>query len=162
MKKLTSFREMLVQNTYWIGLSFKWNALHPIILPALLLNYVPDTQKNTYLGILTFTGLIVATIVQPLAGAISDGWVSRWGRRRPLLVAGTVFDVVFLALLGWGGGLLWIFIGYIGLQISSNLGQGPAQGLLPDRVAPEKLGTASGLKTFMDMSALIIASLAAG
>src|SRR3972149_2120957 len=118
MKKLTSFREMLVLNTYWIGLSFKWNALHPIILPALLLNYVPDTQKNTYLGILTFTGLIVATIVQPLAGAISDGWISRWGRRRPLLVAGTVFDVVFLALLGWGGGLLWIFIGYVGLQVS--------------------------------------------
>lgn len=162
MKKLTSFREMLVLNTYWIGLSFKWNALHPIILPALLLNYVPDAQKNTCLGILTFIGLIVATIVQPLAGAISDGWVSRWGRRRPLLVAGTVFDVVFLALLGWGGGLIWIFIGYVGLQISSNLGQGPAQGLLPDRVAPERVGTASGLKTFMDMTALIIASLAAG
>jgi MFS family permease len=169
MKKLTSLQEMLVLNIYWIGLSFKWNALHPIILPALLLNYVPATQKNTYLGLLTFIGLILATIVQPLAGAISDGWVSRWGRRRPLMLAGTVFDILFLALLGWGGvstgstqGLLWIFIGYVGLQISSNLGQGPAQGLLPDRVAPEKLGTASGLKTFMDMTALIIASLVAG
>jgi len=162
MKKLTTFREMLVLNTYWIGLSFKWNALHPIILPALLLNYVPDIQKNTYLGIFTFVGLVVATIVQPLAGAISDGWVSRWGRRRPLLVIGTLFDVIFLMILGWGGGLMWIFIGYVGLQISSNMGQGPAQGLLPDRVAADKTGTASGIKTFMDMTALIIASLAAG
>jgi MFS family permease len=34
--------------------------------------------------------------------------------------------------------------------------------LLPDRVAPEKIGVASGIKTFMDMLALIIASLAAG
>ncbi len=162
MKKLTTFRELLVLNTYWIGLSFKWNALHPIVLPALLLNYVPDAQKNTYLGLFTFIGLIVATLVQPLAGAISDGWVSRWGRRRPLLVAATLFDLVFLALLGWSGGLVWIFIGYIGLQISSNMGQGPAQGLLPDRVAPDKTGAASGLKTFMDMTALIIASLVAG
>jgi MFS family permease len=55
-----------------------------------------------------------------------------------------------------------LFIGYIGLQFSSNVGQGPAQGLMPDRVAPEKLGVASGIKTFMDMAALIIASLAAG
>ena len=162
MKKLSSFREMLVLNIYWIGLSFKWNALHPLILPVLLLNYVPDGQKNSYLGLMTFTGLMVATLVQPLAGALSDGWVSRWGRRRPLLVVGTLFDVFFLVLLGWGGGLIWIFIGYVGLQVSSNLGQASAQGLLPDRVALNKIGSASGLKTFMDMTALIIAALAAG
>ena len=162
MKKLSSLREMLVLNTYWIGLSFKWNALHPIILPALLLNYIPDVQKNTYLGILTFIGLIVATIVQPLAGAISDGWVSRWGRRRPLIVMGTLFDLVFLAIMGWAGGFAWLVIGYIGLQLSSNIAHGPLQGLLPDRVPTGQLGVASSLKTFMDMLALIIASLLAG
>ncbi|MCX6081535.1 MAG: MFS transporter [Chloroflexi bacterium] len=162
MKKLSSFRELLVLNIYWVGLSFKWNVLHPLILPALLLNYVPDGQKNSYLGLLTFCGLLVAAIIQPLSGALSDGWVSRWGKRRPLLVIGTLIDVFFLALLGWGGGLLWIFLGYVGLQVSSNLGQGPAQGLLPDRVAAHRVGAASGLKTFMDMTALIIASLAAG
>jgi MFS family permease len=162
MKKITSTWGMLLLNAYWIGLSFKWNALHPIILPAVLLNYVPDAQKNTYLGILTFIGLAVATVVQPVAGAVSDGWVSRWGRRRPLIVLGTLFDFAFLAVIGWAGGLTWLFVGYIGLQFSSNVAHGPAQGLLPDRVAPEKIGAASGLKTFMDMLALVIASLAAG
>jgi MFS family permease len=162
MKKLTSFRVILVLNIYWIGLSFKWSALHPIILPALLLNYVPNAQKNSYLGLLTFIGLLVAALVQPLSGTLSDGWISRWGRRRPLLLIGTLLDVLFLLVLGWAGGLVWIFIGYIGLQFSSNLGQGSAQGLLPDRVATQKLGAASGLKTLMDMTALIIASLAAG
>jgi Na+/melibiose symporter-like transporter len=170
MKKLTSAWQLLLLNTYWIGLSFKWNALHPIILPAILINLVPADQKNTYLGILTFIGLIVAMLVQPLAGAISDGWTSRWGRRRPFIIVATLFDLAFLAVIGWGNrlstgptlALLWIFIGYVGLQISSNFGQGPAQGLLPDVVAPEKVGTASGLKTLMDMTALIIASLAAG
>ncbi|MFZ5922764.1 MAG: MFS transporter [Chloroflexota bacterium] len=162
MKKITSFWGMLALNAYWIGLSFKWNALHPIVLPAVLLNYVPDAQKNTYLGLLTFTGLAVATVMQPLAGALSDGWRSRWGRRRPLMVIGMAFDVLFLAVLGWAGDLFWLFIGYVGLQVTSNLGQGPAQGLLPDRVAESKVGAASGLKTFMDMAALIVASLAAG
>jgi MFS family permease len=162
MKKVSSIRRMIVLNTYWIGLSFKWNALHPIILPAIMLNYAPQALKNTYLGVLTFAGLMVAAILQPVAGAMSDGWHSRWGRRRPFMAVATLFDLVFLAVIGWAGGLVWLFIGYIGLQFSSNMGQGPAQGLLPDRVTPEKIGVASGIKTFMDMAALIIASLAAG
>ena len=161
MKKL-SLPQLLVLNAYWVGLSFMWNALHPIILPAVLVNYVPDAQKNTYLGLLTFVGLMIAMVVQPLAGALSDGWVSRWGRRRPLMVAGTLFDFVFLVILGWAGGLLWLFIGYIGLQFSSNIAHGPAQGLLPDVVPEEQLGAASAWKVFMDMFSLIIASLAAG
>jgi len=161
MKKL-KLPELLILNAYWVGLSFKWNALHPIILPAVLLNFVPDARKNTYLGLMTFAGLLIAMVIQPLSGAISDGWVSRWGRRRPLMLLGTLFDFAFLAVLAWAGGLTWLVIGYIGLQFSSNIGQGPAQGLLPDRVPPEQLGVASSWKNVMDMTSLIIASLLAG
>jgi MFS family permease len=133
---------------------------HP--LPAVLLNYVPDAKKNTYLGLLTFAGLIIAMVIQPISGALSDGWRSRLGRRRPLAVIGTLFDFVFLSILAWGGGLIWLFIGYVGLQFSSNIAHGPMQGLLPDRVPPSQLGVASSLKTFLDMLALIAASLVAG
>jgi MFS family permease len=78
------------------------------------------------------------------------------------MVTALLFDLLFLSILAWSGGLLWLFIGYVGLQFSSNIAHGPAQGLLPDRVAQEKLGMASGLKTFMDMLSLVIASLLAG
>ncbi len=161
MKKL-NLSQLLVLNTYWIGLSFMWSALHPIVLPAVLLNYVPDEKKNTYLGLLTFAGLIIAMVVQPISGALSDGWKSRLGRRRPLAILGTLFDFLFLSILAWVGGFAWLFIGYIGLQFSSNIAHGPMQGLLPDRVPKTQLGTASSLKTFMDMVALIAASLLAG
>jgi MFS family permease len=139
-----------------------WNTIHPILLPAVLLNYVPDAKKNTYLGLLTFTGLVIAMIVQPISGALSDGWRSRFGRRRPLAVLGTVFDFLFLSVLAWSGGLTWLFIGYVGLQFSSNIAHGPMQGLLPDRVPPSQLGVGSSLKTFLDMLSLILASLLAG
>jgi MFS family permease len=161
LKKL-KLPQLLLLNAYWIGLSFMWNALHPIILPAVLLNYVPDEKKNTYLGLLTFSGLLIAMVVQPLSGALSDGWKSRFGRRRPLIVAGTLFDFVFLSVLAWAGGLVWLFIGYIGLQLSSNIAHGPLQALLPDHVPQTQLGVAASLKTFMDMLALVIASLLAG
>src|SRR5512141_1850683 len=162
MKKPISLPQMLVLNAYWVGLSFMWNSLHPIILPAVLLNYVPDAQKNTYLGLLTFVGLFIAMIIQPVSGALSDGWVSRFGRRRPLIVIGTLFDFVFLLVLAYGGGLLWLFVGYIGLQLSSNVAHGPLQGLLPDRVPRNQVGVASSLTTFTAMLSLIIASLLAG
>ena len=42
MKKPISIPQLLVLNAYMVGISFMWNALHPIILPAVLLNYVPD------------------------------------------------------------------------------------------------------------------------
>lgn len=154
--------DLLVINAYWFGLAVMWNSLHVIILPAVLLNYVPETQKNTYLGLMTFFGLIIAMVVQPISGSISDRWRSRWGRRRPLITLGTALDFIFLGILGWAGGLVWLAIGYIGLQFTSNIAHGPAQGLIPDRVPPEEHGSASGFKNLFDMSGLVVASLLMG
>ena len=115
MKKITSLKPMLLLSSAWIGISFMWNSLHPLILPAVLLKFVPDAQKNTTLGILLFSGLAIAIFVQPLAGFVSDHWASRWGRRRPLIVVGILFNFVVLSCIAWAGGLVWLFIGYIGL-----------------------------------------------
>ena len=162
MPKSISAATLLVLNAYWAGLSFMWNALHPIVLPALLVNFVPADSKNTYLGLLTFAGLVIAMVLQPITGALSDRWASRYGRRRPLMVIGTLFDFIFLMILGWAGGFAWLLVGYVGLQISSNTAQGPLQGLLRDRVPPHQLGVASSVKVFLDLASLVAASLVAG
>jgi MFS family permease len=153
---------LFVLNAYWIGLSFMWNSLHVTILPAVLLNYVPSTQKNTWLGLLTFFGLILAMVIQPLSGALSDKWSSRIGRRRPFIWFGTLGDLLFLGILAFAGGLPALFIGYLGLQIVSNIAHGPVQGLLPDEVPADQLGIASGIKTSFDMFGIIISSLLMG
>lgn len=153
---------MVILNLYWVGLGFMWNSLHVTILPAVLLNYIPETQKNTWLGLLTFFGLILAMLIQPLSGALSDHWMSKFGRRRPFILIGTLFDLLFLGIMGFVGGLPALFIGYIGLQISSNIAHGPAQGLMPDEVPADQLGVASGIKTAMDMAGVIISSLLMG
>ncbi len=153
---------MVILNLYWVGLGFMWNSLHVTILPAVLLNYIPETQKNTWLGLLTFFGLILAMLIQPLSGALSDHWMSKFGRRRPFILIGTLFDLLFLGIMGFVGGLPALFVGYIGLQISSNIAHGPAQGLMPDEVPADQLGVASGIKTAMDMAGVIISSLLMG
>jgi len=79
-----------------------------------------------------------------------------------LAIIGTALDFLFLAILAWSGSLAAVVIGYVGLQMASNIAHGPMQGLLPDLVPDEQMGSASGLKNLMDMGGLIIASLAAG
>jgi MFS family permease len=160
--KSVSLRQILILNANWVGISFMWNALHPIILPAVLLTLVPAAQKNTYLGLITFVGLLVAIVVQPIAGAMSDHWTSRFGRRRPLMSIGTALSCLFLLILGRSGGLLWLFVGYVGLQVGSNIAQGPLQALLRDRVPLRQLGLASAVKILVDLLSLVLAAVVGG
>ena len=150
---------LLALKSSWIGMSVMWNTLHVLLLPAVLLNYVPVDLKNSYLGLLTFIGLIVAMIVQPIAGAFSDRVIHRWGRRVPLIIIGTLLDLFFLGMIGWGKSLVVLAAGYIGLQFTSNISQGAQQGLLPDEVPADQLGLASGLKSALDITGIIGASL---
>ncbi len=153
---------LVTMNVYWFGLAFMWNALHPIVLPALLLRFVPEALKNTYLGAMTFVGLIVALVVQPVSGAWSDRTRSRWGRRRPWMVGGTLASLVCLAIMS-GAPQFWaLALGYVLLQFFSNVAHGPAQGLIPDLVPAERHGLASGYKNLFDMGGLVVTSLVAG
>ena len=79
-----------------------------------------------------------------------------------MMSLGTLLDFIFLAFLAWAGGLPMLAIGYIGLQFTSNIAHGPAQGLLPDQVPQEKLGAGSGIKNLMDMAGLVVSSLLMG
>ncbi|MBN1439986.1 MAG: MFS transporter [Anaerolineales bacterium] len=161
MRKVTAW-EFLTLNAYFFGLSFLWNSLHLILLPAILLLYVPDGQKNTVLGVLTAAGLVIAMVVQPVSGSVSDRWASRWGRRRPLILFGNLGNLAFLGLLAAAGGVPGLAIGYVGLQFTSNTAHGPAQGLLPDRIPPALMGRGSAVKSALDMLGMIAASLIMG
>jgi len=133
------------------ALTALWQSLHTIILPLRLLDFVAESQKNTYLGLLTFTGLILAMAVQPIAGAISDRSGFRWGRRRPYILIGTILAVLLIPGIGFFGSYAAIFIIYCLMQISSNTAQGPYQAFIPDLVPSGKRGLASGVKTLLEI-----------
>ena len=94
-------------------------------------------------GILTSLGLLIAIIVQPVAGAISDRSSSRFGRRRPFMLGGTAVGLIALAIVAFSGSWWILLLGYILLQFGDNLSQGAYQGLMPDVVPEDKRGKAS-------------------
>ncbi|MFC1984604.1 MFS transporter [Chloroflexota bacterium] len=136
---------------FGFALAALWSSLHTIVIQLRLLDFVAEAQKNTYLGLLTGTGLILAMAIQPIAGAISDRSGFRWGRRRPYILLGTVLTILFLPGIGLCDSYLTLFIAYCLLQVSSNTALGPHQAFIPDLVPEKKRGRASGVKTLFEL-----------
>jgi len=144
------------------ALSALWQSMHTIILPLRLLDFVAESEKNTYLGMLTFSGLLLAMFIQPIAGAISDRYGSRWGRRRPYILLGILLLILLLPGIGLAGSYAAIFVIYCLLQAGSNTAQGPYQGFIPDLVPADKRGRASGIKTLLEIVGGAVAVLIIG
>ena len=128
------------------------NVMHAIILPIRTQEMVGDAQKSTYLGLLTFAGLLVAILIQPMAGAISDRSSFRWGRRKPFILAGVTIAIIFLLGTGLVGGYAGLFILWCLTQSSLNTAQGPFQAFIPDLAPTNKRGLASGVKNLLEIA----------
>ena len=133
------------------ALTALWSSLGSILLPIRILAYVPEAQKNTYLGLLTFTGLVVAIIIQPVAGTFSDFTNSRWGRRRPYILLGMLLTLIMLPWIGLASTYAAIFVVYCLLQICTNTAQASYQAFIPELVPPNKRGLASGIKSMLEV-----------
>jgi Na+/melibiose symporter-like transporter len=125
--------------------------MHGYILPVRILGFVPESEKNTYLGLLTFSGLILGMLVQPVAGALSDCSLSRWGRRRPFIFFGMAASILLLFGVGWAPAYAALFVVYCLMQVASNTAQGPYQAFIPEMVPEGKRGRASGIKNLLEI-----------
>ena len=156
--KTFHFTDYISISVYGFGLSALAASFGSIILPAKILGLVPRARKNTYLGSLAFVGLLLAVLVQPAAGAISDASRSRWGRRRPYILVGSAFAVVFSLMTALSGSYATVFISASLLQVASNTAQGPYQAFIPDLVPDRRRGTASGVKNVVEILGILVCS----
>ncbi|MDO8473587.1 MAG: MFS transporter [Dehalococcoidia bacterium] len=138
------------------GLAMFWTALHALVLPEKINQIAPDASRNAYLGLITFAGLIVAMLAQPIAGAISDRSSMRWGHRRPFIFLGTVLGLMVLPGIGLSKSFLPLAIVYCGLQLSMNLAQAPFQAFIPDFVEKGRHGVAAGVKSLTETVAVVV------
>src|SRR5690349_11409780 len=63
---------------------------------------VPDAEKTSALGTVAGFGALFAVIGNVLFGRFSDRTTSRWGRRRPWIVAGTVVMTIAFLVMALG------------------------------------------------------------
>jgi len=142
-QRLGTFRIGLL-SLYWVALGYLWLPLGSQVLPIVILNIVGNAHKGAAVATLEGVGTAVAIFWQPIMGALSDRTSTRFGRRRPFIISGTLGSCLFLLLMIGAGSYLWLFMLYGMLQLSENAAQAPYQGLLPDVVPDEERSRASG------------------
>ncbi|ORZ23323.1 major facilitator superfamily domain-containing protein [Absidia repens] len=88
------------------GLQFTWSVEMAYGTPYLL----SLGLSKSHMSLVWIAGPLSGLIMQPIVGAFSDKCTSRWGRRRPFLVAGSLMVVTSLIVIGWTREITMIFV----------------------------------------------------
>jgi MFS family permease len=136
----------------WVGLLFAANLgmwmtfFTPVqVLLPQQISDIDSGGKEAMLGLVTGLGALVAIVVSPIAGALSDRTSMRSrGRRHVWTLAGTV--VAALSLLGLAGQhtVAGVALCWIGAQIGLNMMLAALTAAIPDRVPVAQRGAVSG------------------
>jgi MFS family permease len=137
---------------YWLGLTAIDGAVG--VFTQNRLNYdgfAAELEVGRILFLLSIPVAVLGILVQPTVGAISDYTTSRWGRRKPYIVFGSLLDLVFLAGIATANNVLILGVFVALLAISTNIARGPFQGYVPDLIAERQVGMASALVGLMQI-----------
>jgi Na+/melibiose symporter-like transporter len=148
-------------NLYAIVLTALWTPINALVLPSRVSDMAPAVLRGSALGLITFTGIGLAVVIQPIAGMISDRL--RWPqRRRAFIIWPSVAAPFLLVALGWAPVFVALLATYVALQCALNVAQAAFQALIPDLVDHDGQDTASGVKTGFDLLGNVVGLGGAG
>jgi MFS family permease len=168
-KQRLSLLEQVNLNVFWIANQFHWQALLAVTIPSMVAHLLDPAQKSINLAIVVTAGTLVALVVNPLVGALSDYATFRLGRRRPFMIFGTVFNIIALLLFAFApswfsaGELLFtLALLFLFLQFSNNLANSPWSAIIADKVPQNQRGFSSGIYGLFSLLGTVVGSLVAG
>ena len=136
-------------SAFWFGGNFMWIPLTTVLVQSQVDQVVPKGSQNGAIGFAIGIGGFLAMTVPPLVGAWSDRLNTRFGRRRPIMIAGTLLTIPGLILLMTAGNYPQIVVGYVIVQFFFNAAQAAYAGIIPDVVPAQQFGKASGFLATM-------------
>ncbi|MHB8893172.1 MAG: MFS transporter [Candidatus Limnocylindrales bacterium] len=164
---LLPMTQLLRISAYWMGLTAIDAAVGLFITNRLEFDkLVPTANVGTSMFLIGIGAAIFGILIQPTVGYVSDYTVSRWGRRKPYIVFGSLLDLVFLAGIAMANSVVMLAAFMMLLSISTNIARGPFQGYVPDLVAEPQVGMASGMVGLMqvlgNVTGFLLVSLSVG
>jgi MFS family permease len=162
MNRPIRWHDYLTININWFALTTRSQTLTPLVIPLLVQQFVGEAQKGSYVGTLRLWTLMAALLFQALIGMISDHTVTRWGRRKPFIFFGVIFEVIVVLSIGFTAGLdglsgYWMLFALVMLSmLGSNSAHAATQALIPDLVPDEKKGIFSGVKAALELPVPLI------
>jgi MFS family permease len=132
----------LAQFGLWLGLYAPLKVLLPLLADQLA--SLSGAQKETLLAAATLSGSLVALLANPLAGALSDRSRSRWGPRRPWILAGTLLAGLGIQLLPQARGAVALLGAWCLVKLGLNTSMAALNGAVADQVPARQQGTVWG------------------
>jgi Na+/melibiose symporter-like transporter len=147
----------VIVSLIWFALSAQWMTVLPIIVPDQIAVMVggDNAAKDGIAGTILAAGGVVALVVAPISGALSDRSRNPRGRRRLFLIVGILGSCFgLLLLLPFGSGAsLWLYAAvFMSLQFWWNWIAGAYAGLIPDVTAEKEQGRASAWLNIMTVA----------
>src|SRR5947208_15861839 len=142
---------------YWLGLTAIDGAVGVFTQNRLNFDGFADPlEVGRILSLLALPVAVLGILIQPTVGAISDYTVTKWGRRKPYIVFGSLLDVAFLVAIATSNSVLGMALWIMLLAVSTNIARGPFQGYVPDLVPAKQVGMASALVGLMQVLGNVI------
>jgi MFS family permease len=137
---------------FWLGLTSIDAVVGAAVQSRIKFDHLvtPGTE-GTSLALIGALQFFFSVAIQPTVGAISDYATTRWGRRKPFIVVGALFDALFLIGIASANSLLAIAAFATLLALSTNVARGPFQGYVPDLVPDRQVGLASAMVGLMQV-----------
>ncbi|HVU66725.1 MAG TPA: MFS transporter [Ktedonobacteraceae bacterium] len=164
-----SFLAQMNLNAFWIANNFHWQALLAVVLPSMVVKFLGEENKDINLALVVVWGTLVAVIVNPLVGAISDYATFRMGRRRPFMIVGTILNVLALVLFAFAPSwfsstalLITFLLLFILLQFTNNVANSPWSAIIADQVPPQQRGVTAGLNGLFTLLGTAAGAIVAG
>src|SRR5260370_33241347 len=139
-------------SSLWSGFHLHWLPIGFVLIQSQLRDLVPHNVFGSSLGTMVGVGAIFAVVVPPLVGQLSDYLYTPWGRRRPIIFACTVLNLVGLGIMMTAHSYAQLFVGYMWIQLFANAAGAAYAGVIPDVVPSPEFGRASGYLAAMNMA----------
>lgn len=150
-----STRRLLSINAMWLGQGAHWPPISFQLVPVAAI-MIAGGSADLLIGRVSAAGNVFALIAPVLAGWLSDRTSTRWGKRRPWIVAGTAVNLAGIGLLAAAGSPLTLAFAYMLVQLAFNLAGGAYAAVIPDVVPATDRGRASGLLGMMNALGAVI------
>lgn len=121
-----------------------------------------DASRAQSLSLIASIGVILTMLIQPLVGVASDRTRSRFGRRAPWILFGTLAGAVLLAALRFAPSIAVLAIIWMAAQAILNTASGPLTATIADRMPENRRGVASALGGFGNFFGGVVGGVGAG
>lgn len=129
--KLNTKRTLLVGIAF-MSISSFWQ-LYDFVIPLITKNEFMLSESMT--GVVMALDNILALVMLPIFGIISDKTITKYGRRMPIIVIGTILTIIGMLMLPYTatqGNLLLFFVALGIMLLSIAIYRSPAVALMPD------------------------------